>query len=183
MCCQVVWYIITDILEEHPTSVFKLEEYSEDGQSIFLWNIGIDLPDCMTLHPRVIFRVDASSVTCCCEVVCLFIVAENPQPGHSGLSPVKEHGLGCTECNKNNIRYRTVSMLWTVLSSHLVTCPMFTTFPCTFQMKCNAELNAWSYTDIFPYIFMAWYAVKYEDNCTFHSTHRLFSNFWLLWQL
>jgi hypothetical protein len=43
---------------------------------------------------------------CCCEVICLFNIAENSQSGHSGPSPMKKYGLvGWTECNENNITY------------------------------------------------------------------------------
>jgi hypothetical protein len=35
MCFHVVWYIITDVLEENTASMFRSDEYTEDEQNIF----------------------------------------------------------------------------------------------------------------------------------------------------
>jgi hypothetical protein len=36
MCCHVVWYIIADVSEEHFTTVYRFEEYSETLAMIYL---------------------------------------------------------------------------------------------------------------------------------------------------
>jgi hypothetical protein len=89
----------------------------------------------MTLPQKVvIFSVDATSVTCCCEVICLCNVAENHQSGHSGLSPVKEYGQGCTEYS---ITLDTELLVCRELRFHLILLPAL----CLQPFHSNSKLS------------------------------------------